>query len=87
MQSIATALGPHKIRCNSIMPGAIETDINRDDWSDPKNRAYLESRVPLGRFGKSEDIANVVVFFASDLARYVTGTALLVAGGLFVNLQ
>ena len=87
MQSIAIALGPHKIRCNSIMPGAIETDINRDDWSDPKKRAYLDSRVPLGRFGKPEDVADVAVFFASDLARYVTGAALLVDGGLFVNLQ
>ena len=66
MQSIAIALGPHGIRCNSVMPGAIETDINRDDWSDPKKRAYLDSRVPLGRFGKPEDIADVVVFFASD---------------------
>ena len=87
MQSVAIALGPHGIRCNSVMPGAIETDINRDDWSDPDKRAYLDSRVPLGRFGKPEDIADVVVFFASDLARYVTGAALLVDGGLFVNLQ
>ena len=87
MQSVAIALGPHNIRCNSVMPGAIETDINRDDWSDPTKRAYLDSRVPLGRFGKPEDIADVVVFFASDLARYVTGAALLVDGGLFVNLQ
>jgi L-rhamnose 1-dehydrogenase len=87
MQSIAIALGPHKIRCNSIMPGAIETDINRADWSDPKKRVYLDARVPLGRFGKPEDIADVVVFFASDLARYVTGASLLVDGGLFVNLQ
>ena len=87
MQSVAIALGPHKIRCNSVMPGAVETDINRDDWSDPKKRAYLDSRVPLGRFDKPEDIADVVVFFASDLARYVTGAALLVDGGLFVNLQ
>ena len=87
MQSVAIALGPHKIRCNSVMPGAVETDINRDDWSDPKKRAYLDSRVPLGRFGRPDDIADVVVFFASDLARYVTGAALLVDGGLFVNLQ
>jgi L-rhamnose 1-dehydrogenase len=87
MQSAAIALGPHKIRCNSVMPGAIETDINRDDWSDPEKRAYLDKRVPLGRFGKPEDVADVVVFFASDLARYVTGAALLVDGGLFVNLQ
>jgi L-rhamnose 1-dehydrogenase len=87
MQSVAIALGPHNIRCNSVMPGAIETDINRDDWSDPKKRAYLDSRVPLGRFGKPEDVADVVVFLASDLARYVTGASLLVDGGLFVNLQ
>jgi L-rhamnose 1-dehydrogenase len=87
MQSVAVALGPHRIRCNSVMPGAIETDINREDWSDPQKRAYLDARVPLGRFGKPEDVADVVVFFASDLARYVTGAALLVDGGLFVNLQ
>ncbi len=87
MQSVAIALGPHKIRCNSVMLGAIETDINRGDWSDPKKRAYLDSRLPLGRFGRAEDIADVVVFFASDLARYVTGAALLVDGGLFVSLQ
>jgi L-rhamnose 1-dehydrogenase len=87
MQSVAIALGPHQIRCNSVMPGAVETDINRDDWSDPKKRAYLDGRVPLGRFGKPEEVADVVVFFASDLARYVTGAGLLVDGGLFVNLQ
>ena len=70
------------------MPGAIKTDINRDDWSgSDETKAYLDSRVPLGRFGKPEDIADVVVFFASDLARYVTGASLLVDGGLFVNLQ
>jgi L-rhamnose 1-dehydrogenase len=39
VQSAAIALGPHKIRCNSVMPGAIETDINREDWSDPQKRA------------------------------------------------
>jgi L-rhamnose 1-dehydrogenase len=87
MQSVAIALGPKGIRCNSVMPGAIETDINRDDWSDPQKRAYLDGRVPLGRFGKPEDVADVVVFFASDLARYVTGASLLVDGGLYVNLQ
>jgi len=87
MQSIAIALGPHKIRCNSIMPGAIETDINRDDLLVLYPAAVVLGRVPLGRFGKPEDIAEAAVFFASDLARYVTGAALLVDGGLFVNLQ
>jgi L-rhamnose 1-dehydrogenase len=59
------------------MPGTIETDINREDLSDPKKRAYMESRIPLGRLGQPDDIADVVVFFASDMARYVTGAALL----------
>jgi L-rhamnose 1-dehydrogenase len=87
MQSLAIALGPHGITCNSILPGAIATDINKDDWSDPAKRAYLDQRIPLGRFGEPDDLAGPVVFLASDAARYVTGSGLLVDGGLFVNLQ
>ncbi len=87
MQSCAIALGPHGIRCNSVMPGTIETDINRDDLADPAKRAYMERRIPLGRLGEPRDVAGCVVFLASDLARYVTGAAVLVDGGLFVNLQ
>jgi len=87
MQSCAIALGPYGIRCNSVMPGTIATDINKDDLSDPKKRAYMETRIPLGRLGEPQDVAGCVVFLASDLARYVTGAALLVDGGLFVNLQ
>jgi L-rhamnose 1-dehydrogenase len=67
--------------------GAIATDINRDDWSDPDKRAYLDGRIPLGRFGTPEDVAQVVSVLASDRAAYVTGAAILVDGGLFVNLQ
>ena len=52
MQTVAVALGPHGIRCNSVMPGAIGTDLKRADWSDPEKRAYLEGRIPLGRFGE-----------------------------------
>ncbi len=87
MQSVAIALGPYGIRCNSVMPGAIATDINKDDWSDPDKRGYLNKRIPLGRFGQPEDVAKVVAFLASDMASYVTGASLLVDGGLFVNLQ
>jgi L-rhamnose 1-dehydrogenase len=87
MQSMAIALGPHGITCNSIMPGAIATDINADDWSDPEKRAYFDRRIPLGRFGEPDDIGGPVVFLAGDAARYVTGASILVDGGLFVNLQ
>jgi L-rhamnose 1-dehydrogenase len=87
MQSIAIPLGRHGIRANSVMPGTVATDINKDDLADPKKREYMEKRIPLGRLGRPEDIAKVVVFLASDLSGYVTGASVLADGGLFVNLQ
>src|SRR5215211_3135613 len=87
MQSLAIVLGPHGITCNTVMPGAIATDINREDLSDPGKRAYMERRIPVGRLGEPDDLAGPVVFLASEAARYVNGAALLVDGGLFVNLQ
>jgi L-rhamnose 1-dehydrogenase len=87
MQSLAIVLGPHGITCNSIMPGTIATDINKEDLSNPEKRAYMERRIPLGRLGEPADIAGPVAFLASDAARYVNGAGLLVDGGLFVNLQ
>ncbi|MCX5513278.1 short-chain dehydrogenase [Kaistia algarum] len=86
MQSVAIALGPHGIRCNSVMPGAILTDINRDDLT-PDKLDHFSKRVPLGRIGEPVEVAKCVVFLASDLAGYVTGASLLVDGGMFVNLQ
>jgi len=87
MQSAAIALGRHGIRCNSVLPGTILTDINKDDLADPEKRARMSARIPLGRLGQPEDLAGPIVFLASDMARYVTGAALLVDGGAFVNLQ
>jgi L-rhamnose 1-dehydrogenase len=87
MNSLAIALGKHGIRCNAVLPGTIQTDINKEDLSDPEKRARMAARVPLGRLGVPEDLAGPVVFLASDLARYVNGAALLVDGGMFVNLQ
>jgi L-rhamnose 1-dehydrogenase len=87
MQSAAIALGRHGIRCNSVLPGTILTDINKEDLADADKRAYMENRIPLGRLGRPDDVAGPIVFLASDMARYVTGAALLVDGGMFVNLQ
>jgi L-rhamnose 1-dehydrogenase len=87
MQSTAIALGKHGIRCNALLPGTILTDINKDDLADAEKRRHMEGRVPLGRLGVPEDMVGPTVFLASDLAGYVTGAALLVDGGAFVNLQ
>jgi L-rhamnose 1-dehydrogenase len=87
MQSAAIALGRHGIRCNSVLPGTILTDINKDDLADADKRERMSARIPLGRLGQPEDLAGPIVFLASDMARYVTGAALLVDGGAFVNLQ
>ncbi|TFK57124.1 NAD(P)-binding protein [Heliocybe sulcata] len=87
MQSSAVALGPYNIRANAILPGTIATDINKEDLSDVAKREGMIKRTCLGRLGNPDDIAGPAVFLASDLAKYVTGAALLVDGGLFVNLQ
>jgi L-rhamnose 1-dehydrogenase len=87
MQSAAIALGKHNIRCNSVLPGTILTEINKDDLADTEKRDRMAARVPLGRLGEADDLAGPIVFLASDMARYVTGAALLVDGGAFVNLQ
>lgn len=87
MQSAAIALGRHGIRCNSVLPGTILTEINKDDLADAAKRERMTARIPLGRLGESDDLAGPIVFLASDMARYVTGAALLVDGGAFVNLQ
>ncbi|KAF3934835.1 hypothetical protein ABW19_dt0201164 [Dactylella cylindrospora] len=87
IQSAACALGQYGIRCNAILPGTIRTALNDEDLKDPEKKKYMEGRIPLGRLGDPTDIAGPVVFFGSDLARYVTGAQLLVDGGAFVNFQ
>jgi L-rhamnose 1-dehydrogenase len=86
MQSCAIALGPYGIRCNSVFVGTVKTDINKEDLTEEKV-AHFNKRIPLGRLGEPEDIVGPVVFLASDLAGYVTGTGFLADGGMFVNLQ
>ena len=86
MQSMAIALGPHGITCNSIMPGAIATDINAADLTAEKREAFGR-RIPAGRIGEPEDLAGPAVYLASEESAYMNGASLLVDGGMFVNLQ
>lgn len=82
MQSIAQELAPHKIRINSIAPGAIKTPINRSAWETPAAEAKLLKLIPAGRVGEVEDIAKAAVWLASDDSDYLNGTTLYVDGGM-----
>ncbi len=68
------------IRCNAVAPGFIESAMT-DVLSDDVKQKYFDS-IPLGKFGKTENIADVVAFLASDMSKYVTGQVINVDGGL-----
>ena len=87
VKSMAISLGPFGITCNAVLPGTVETDINREALSDPEVRDYWLNRGPIGGLGKPEDIAGPVLFFASDDSAWCTGSTLVVDGGTSVNLQ
>jgi 3-oxoacyl-[acyl-carrier protein] reductase len=83
-KSSAFELGRHNINVNCVAPGATDTDMLRSNRSDEEYEKVLEGRrnaSSLGITGSPEDIANSVLFFASDKARYITGKILLVDGG------
>jgi len=82
MQSIAQELAPHRIRVNSIAPGAIQTPINRSAWETPEALAALLRLIPYGRIGQPEDIGRAVAWLASDDADYVHGQTIFVDGGM-----
>ncbi len=82
MKSIAQEVAPHRIRVNGIAPGAIRTPINRAAWSTPEALASLLELIPYRRVGDPVDIAQATVWLVSDHADYVTGTTLVVDGGM-----
>ena len=84
MQSLAQEFAPLKIRVNAIAPGAIRTPINRSAWATPEAAHALLGLIPYGRIGEPEDIARAAVWLASDESDYVTGTTLVVDGGMML---
>ena len=82
MKSMSQELAPHRIRINSIGPGAIRTPINTAAWSTPEAYAALMKLIPYNRIGEPEDIARAVVWLVSDQADYVNGTSLFIDGGM-----
>ncbi len=88
MKSLAIILGPFGINCNAVLPGTVLTDINRALLQPGQPlRDHFMKRIPLGRLGDPEDIADVILFLCDDASRYMNGSEVLVDGGMFVNLQ
>ena len=82
MQSMAQELAPHRVRVNSIGPGAIRTPINTAAWQTPEAYSDLMTLVPYRRIGEPDDIAQAAAWLCSDQADYVTGITLFVDGGM-----
>ena len=81
-KSTAVQYGPENIRCNSVHPGFIETEMIRGILSDSEERAKRLAFTPLGIFASAHDIALAVLFLASDESRYMTGSELVIDGGI-----
>lgn len=80
-KSVAHELGSRNIRCNAIAPGFIETDMTHYLKEGAAAEEFLK-KIPLGRFGKAEEIADTTLFLASDMSAYITGQVISACGGL-----
>lgn len=80
-RTMALELGKYNVRVNAIGPGPIITDMTAETRSIPKRRDFLLNGIPLGRFGKPEEIANLILFVLSDAASFITGQIICADGG------
>lgn len=84
-KTVALEVAAKGIRVNGIAPGAIATDMNKDILENQQKKKDEETRIPMHRIGKPEEIAKVALFLASDGASYMTGTTVYVDGGLTLS--
>lgn len=82
-QKLAYDLAPHGIRVNAVCPGPVETDMSRQ-WTEDYRKKVLED-IPLRRLGRGEDVANTVVFLASEMSAFIVGESINVNGGKYMN--
>ena len=85
MRTIAVELAPHQITVNNIGPGAIFTPIDLDVENDVALNDRILAEIPMGRWGKPEEVAQLAVYLASDDAAYVTGSTHFIDGGMLRN--
>lgn len=81
-RSLALEVAPQRMTVNAIAPGMIRTPMTAGRADDPEKRRQAESRIPLGRIGEPEEIAELAVYLASKAADYVTGQSFTIDGGL-----
>lgn len=84
-QALAAELGPSGIRVNALLPGGTDTPMGREVANTPKARAQTASLHALKRLAEPEEIAQSVLYLASDASSFMTGSALLVDGGISIN--
>ncbi|QFQ97800.1 SDR family oxidoreductase [Streptomyces phaeolivaceus] len=80
-RTLAKELGARRITVNSVAPGFVKTDLNKQRWSTPENEASHASLSVFGRMGQPADVADIVAFLASDDARWITGQCIDASGG------
>lgn len=80
-KTLARDLGPAGIRVNAVGPGSVPTDLNAAMYADPQREIDLCAKIPLGRRGTKDDIANAVLFLSSDESCYLTGQTIYAEGG------
>lgn len=80
-KSIASKYAKDGIRCNSVHPGPIDTEMGHTAVPPDQLKERLYERIPMGRFGTAEEVANVILFLASDESSFVTGSEVVVDGG------
>jgi glucose 1-dehydrogenase len=85
MRTIAVELAPQQITVNNIGPGAIYTPIDSDVESDARLNDQILAEIPMGRWGKPEEVAHLAVYLASDDASYITGSTYFIDGGMLRN--
>jgi len=81
-RDLALELAPHGVNVINVAPGAINTPINERTLSDPEKKLALKREIPLGRVGEPQEVAKLVCYLASDDASYITGTTIVIDGGL-----